>query len=363
MKRKKKVVLGMSGGVDSSVAAWRLKESGYEVIGLFMNNWVDGDDCNAADDFTDVRRVCMQLDIPYYSINLANEYKQQVFKNFLDEYKKGRTPNPDILCNREIKFGHFYEKAMGLGADYIATGHYARVRSIKGEYRLLKGRDISKDQSYFLYAINIDRLSKVLFPIGEMYKTKIREIAKSLGLATAEKKDSTGVCFIGPKDFHNFLGKYIPSTVGQIQTITGEIVGSHKGVIHYTLGQRHGLGIGGNKLHKGKPWFVVDKDMRKNVLIVDQGDSPELYQIGLVATNLNWLIPPGDLSPTFMCTAKCRYRQVDQDAQVTLNADGTCTVKFEKKQRAVTPGQSIVFYKDDICLGGGIINSTERAFE
>jgi tRNA-specific 2-thiouridylase len=277
-RKKERVVVGMSGGVDSSVAALLLKEQGYEVIGLFMKNWDDTDEtghCTAAEDFEDVRRVASHLGIPYYSVNFEKEYAERVFSYFLEEYRRGRTPNPDILCNREIKFGEFLNKALQLGADRIATGHYARLAEEGGEYRLLRGADPDKDQSYFLYALNQEQLSKAIFPIGHLRKREVREIAEKAGLPTAKKKDSTGICFIGERNFKEFLSQYLPAQPGEMRTLSGEYKGRHDGLMYYTLGQRRGLGIGGSGT--GEPWFVVGKDLEKNILYVEQGrDHPAL---------------------------------------------------------------------------------------
>lgn len=360
MKKKPeetRVVLGMSGGVDSSVAALLLKQQGYDVIGIFMKNWDDSDEfghCSAEADFQDVRRVCDQLDIPAYSVNFEEEYAEKVFKYFLDEYKKGRTPNPDVMCNREIKFGEFLEKALELDADYIATGHYARVNYIDGEYQLLRGVDNNKDQSYFLNALNQYQLSKAMFPIGNLTKLELRKIAEEAGLATAKKKDSTGICFIGERDFREFLGQFLPAQPGEIRTIDDEIIGAHQGLMYYTLGQRKGIGIGGQGT--GEPWFVVGKDLEKNILYVAQGgDHPSLYSKGLLATDVNW-ISQKEKGNRFTCTAKFRYRQPDQNITVLLCTDNTCEVIFEKPQKAITPGQAVVFYDGDVCLGGGTID-------
>jgi tRNA-specific 2-thiouridylase len=355
-----RVIVGMSGGVDSSVTAWLLKEQGYDVIGLFMKNWDDTDEfghCTATEDFEDVRRVCAQIGIPYYSVNFEKEYEQKVFQYFLDEYRKGRTPNPDVMCNREIKFGEFLNKAKQLGADYIATGHYAQIIEKEGKKYLARGADPNKDQTYFLYAVNKSQLLQAMFPIGHLNKAEVREIAEKVGLATAKKKDSTGICFIGEKNFREFLSHYLPAQPGEIRTLEGEYKGTHDGLMYYTLGQRQGLGIGGGK-GTGEPWFVVKKDLVNNILYVTQGhDHEALYSKGLIATDINWL---GDENPDmpFECTAKCRYRQKDIAVKVYPQADGTYRVEFKEPQRAVTPGQSIVFYHNEICLGGGIIDQT-----
>ncbi|NLY10536.1 MAG: tRNA 2-thiouridine(34) synthase MnmA [Firmicutes bacterium] len=352
---KERVVVGMSGGVDSSVAALMLKRAGYEVIGVFMKNWDDTDEfgvCTAEEDYADVRRVCDQIGIPYYTVNFEKEYWEKVFQYFLDEYKRGRTPNPDVMCNKEIKFKVFLEKALSLEADWLATGHYAQVKFDGKEYQLLRGKDKKKDQSYFLCMLQQFQLEKTLFPIGHLTKEEVREIAIKEGLATAKKKDSTGICFIGEKDFKEFLSNYLPAQPGEIQTEDGEVKGRHDGLMYYTLGQRKGLGIGG----KGEPWFVVDKDLKRNVLVVAQGqDHHALYSKGLIATDLQWVSeqgPPKELE----CTAKFRYRQDDQLVSVTFLENGICEVNFAKPQRAITPGQVVAFYDGEQCLGGAIID-------
>lgn len=357
--RNTRVVLGMSGGVDSSVAALLLKEQGYEVIGIFMKNWDDTDEfghCTAEEDAEDVRKVCSHIGIPYYTVNFEKAYYDKVFAYFLDEYRRGRTPNPDVMCNREIKFGDFLRKAMELGADYIATGHYARVGQRDGIHRLLRGVDANKDQTYFLNALNQAQLSKALFPIGHLPKSEVRSIAEQAGLPTAKKKDSTGVCFIGERDFKQFLSQYLPAQPGEMRTLTGELKGRHDGLMYYTLGQRQGLGIGGSG--SGEPWFVAGKDLQNNILYVVQGDHPSLYSTALTATDLNWIsgtFPTGPIK----CKAKFRYRQPDQGVTVTLLEPGRCRVQFDSRQRAVTPGQAVVFYEGEECLGGGTIDQVE----
>lgn len=351
-----RVVVGMSGGVDSSVAALVLKESGHDVIGIFMKNWDDKDEtgaCTADADYDDVRRVCDQIDIPYYTVNFEREYWDRVFVYFLEEYKKGRTPNPDVMCNKEIKFKAFLEKAMQLEADFLATGHYAQIGQQDRLCTLLRGRDGGKDQSYFLYTLNQSQLSKTLFPIGHMTKAEVRAKAMQANLATAGKKDSTGICFIGEQDFKQFLSRYLPARPGEMRTLKGELKGYHDGLMYHTLGQRKGLGIGG----AGEPWFVVGKDLPANVLLVAQGqEHPALYTEGLRATDLSWI--SGRLpSASFECTAKFRYRQPDQNVTVRLVEIGV-EVLFHKKQRAITPGQAVVFYDGPICLGGGTIEET-----
>ena len=348
-----RVVVGMSGGVDSSVAALVLKEAGYDVIGIFMKNWDERDEngvCTADADYDDVRRVCDQIGIPYYTVNFEQEYWDRVFVYFLEEYKRGRTPNPDVLCNKEIKFRAFLEKAMELEADYLATGHYAQIGREDGCYTLLRGADANKDQSYFLYTLGQKQLSKTLFPIGHLTKEEVREKARQAGLATAEKRDSTGICFIGEKDFKEFLSRYLPAQPGEIRTVDGELKGYHEGLMYPTLGQRKGLGIGG----AGEPWFVVGKDLATNTLLVAQGrDHPALYSAGLKAEDVSWVRgePP---AARFECTAKFRYRQPDQAVAVQITEDGA-RVEFVKPQRAITPGQAVVFYQGPVCLGGGTI--------
>jgi tRNA-uridine 2-sulfurtransferase len=357
-----RVVVGMSGGVDSSVTALLLKQQGYDVIGVFMKNWDDTDEfgvCTAEEDAEDVRRVCDQIGIPYYTVNFEDEYRDKVFDYFLEEYRRGRTPNPDVMCNREIKFGEFLQKALELGADVIATGHYARVEHQDGEYRLMRGVDNNKDQSYFLHALNQSQLARAMFPIGHMNKPDVRRIAEEAGLATAKKKDSTGVCFIGERNFKEFLSQYLPAKPGNmVDLVTGDNKGRHDGLMYYTLGQRQGLGIGGSG--NGEPWFVADKDLEKNILYVVQGDShASLYSVGLIATEVNWIAPqaPGD---TLKCTAKFRYRQPDQGVTLTPLDDGTYRVDFDNPQKAITPGQAVVFYDGDICLGGGTIDRVHK---
>ena len=351
-----KVVVGMSGGVDSSVTAALLKEQGYEVIGLFMHNWEEDDEngvCTSVADYEDVKRVCNKLGIPYFSVNFSEEYMDRVFKYFVQEYEKGRTPNPDVLCNREIKFGPFLEYALNLGADFIATGHYAKVKRENGFTYLLKAKDTNKDQTYFLNQLSQEQLKKVIFPLGDLVKSDVRKIAEKYGLSTAEKKDSTGICFIGEKRFREFLKNYIPSKRGDIVDLNGKKIGEHDGVMYYTLGQRRGLNIGGKKDGNGKRWFVVDKDVKNNKLIVSQGEASELFSSGLVSYNINW-IPYKPESQEFECFAKFRYRQPDQKVKVSIQPDKVI-VTFNDRQRAVTPGQYVVFYDETKCLGGGVI--------
>lgn len=346
----------MSGGVDSSVTAHILKEQGYDVIGIFMKNWDDTDEfgvCTATEDYDDVIRVANQIGIPYYAVNFEKEYWDKVFTYFLDEYKLGRTPNPDVMCNKEIKFKAFLEHAESLGADFVATGHYAQVKKVGDEIELLRGVDNNKDQTYFLNQLSQDQLKKVMFPLGAMEKTEVREIAKKAGLATANKKDSTGICFIGERNFKQFLSEYLPAQPGEMRTLKGEVLGKHDGLMYYTIGQRHGLGIGGD----GEPWFVVGKDLKENVLFVEQGFHHEtLYSDSLIATDISFTTNAAK-PKTIECTAKFRYRQTDTKVIVHLREDGTAEVVFADPVRAITPGQAVVFYDGDICLGGGTIDT------
>ena len=352
-----RVVVGISGGVDSSVAAYLLKKAGHDVIGLFMINWDEEDgQCTAMEDYEDVKRVCDKIGIPYYSVNYAKEYYDRVFKYFLEEYKNGRTPNPDVLCNREIKFGPFLEKARSLGADMIATGHYAKSFKKDGLTYLCKAKDLTKDQSYFLNQLSQDQLSSVIFPLADIEKKEVREIAKVLGLSTAEKKDSTGICFIGERNFRKFLKQYLPAKSGEIRTLDDKVVGKHDGLMYYTIGQRHGLNLGGTHNGNGERWFVVKKDLKNNVLYVNQGECEELFSNGLIATDMNW-IPKIPTKKEFECLAKFRYRQPDQEVKVTVLENYKIKVDFKKKQRAIAEGQFVVLYTSDgLCLGGGIID-------
>ncbi|QYN46990.1 tRNA 2-thiouridine(34) synthase MnmA [Gilliamella sp. ESL0405] len=356
---RKKVVVGMSGGVDSSVSAYLLQQQGYDVVGLFMKNWEEDDTeeyCSAAVDLADAQAVCDKLNIKLHTINFAAEYWDNVFEHFLSEYKAGRTPNPDILCNKEIKFKAFLEYAAeDLGADYIATGHYVRKRENGDQVQLLRGIDNNKDQSYFLYTLSKDQVRQSLFPVGELEKPQVREIAKQLGLATAAKKDSTGICFIGERKFSDFLARYLPAQSGVIRTVDGEVIGKHQGLMYHTLGQRKGLGIGGLKQADDTPWYVVDKDIENNELIVAQGHNhPALFSNGLIAKQLHWVDRQVVTQP-FRCTVKTRYRQQDIACQVTPLGEDTIEVLFDQPVAAVTPGQSAVFYQGEVCLGGGII--------
>ncbi len=357
----KTVVVGMSGGVDSSVAAALLKEQGYSVIGLFMHNWEEDDEdgcCTAVSDYEDVKRVCNKLDIPYYSVNFAKEYRERVFSYFLAEYSAGRTPNPDVLCNREIKFGPFLEYALKLGADYIATGHYCDIEHKNGVHYLLKAADQNKDQTYFLNQLNQSQLERVLFPLGKLQKPEVRRIANKYGFSTADKKDSTGICFIGERKFREFLKNFIPAKAGRIVDLEGNVVGEHEGVMYYTLGQRRGLNLGGISGTNGGRWFVVDKDVKKNLLIVSHGDETPLYSVSLEASTINW-IPNVPTEKTFECYAKFRYRQPEQKVKVTI-LNNLVKVDFFEPQRAVTPGQFVVFYNNNMCLGGGIIEKVNK---
>lgn len=355
---KETVVVGMSGGVDSSVAALLLKEQGYKVIGLFMQNWEEENEdgcCTAEEDYADVRRVANLLDIPYYTVNFSKEYVKRVFSYFLAEYKAGRTPNPDVLCNREIKFGPFREYAKNLGADYIATGHYCDILHEGGIHYLLKAKDAGKDQTYFLNQLSQEQLSDVLFPLGKLRKEEVRRIAEENGLATAHKKDSTGICFIGERNFRKFLQTYIPAKKGLIKTCDGRVLGEHCGTMYYTLGQRKGLNIGGQKDDEGR-WFVVEKDAANNILYVAHGSEEKLYSEGLIMKNANWIpFPPAQKE--FRCTGKFRYRQPEQGCTVRIR-EGEIEVWFDEKQRAITEGQFAVFYDGEKCIGGGVI---ERA--
>ncbi len=351
---KKTVVVGMSGGVDSSVAALLLKEQGYNVIGLFMKNWEDDSEgeCTAEEDYSDVRRVCNLLDIPYYTVNFSKEYMDRVFKYFLEEYKAGRTPNPDVLCNREIKFGPFKDYAISLGADYIATGHYCGVKHDGNVHYLLKCKDTNKDQTYFLNQVSQSQLSNVLFPLQNLLKPEVRKIAEENGLVTAGKKDSTGICFIGERNFKQFLMNYIPAQEGDIKTYDGKVLGKHSGLMYYTIGQRRGLDVGGVKGDDGR-WFVIEKDLKNNILYVAHGEEDKLYSKALEMKSCNFM-PGTPNKKSFECTAKFRYRQDEQKVLVNIKDDGIL-VEFENKQRAITEGQYAVFYLNEYCLGGGVI--------
>lgn len=356
--KKQRVIVGMSGGVDSSVAAFLLKQQGWEVIGLFMKNWEDDDTdeyCSSRQDFLDAASVTDLLEIPLEVVNFSAEYKDRVFNQFLAEYRAGRTPNPDVWCNSEIKFQAFLDHALRLGADRIATGHYAQVRNIGGLFQLLKGEDGNKDQSYFLYRLNQQQLSRTLFPVGHLYKHEVRNIAREQGLSNAAKKDSTGICFIGERPFREFLKHYLPTEPGAICTLDGKTVGTHQGLMYYTIGQRQGLGIGGTADGNEQPWFVADKDMTQNILYVVQGhDHPALFHAGLVADSLSW-ISGSSPRPHWVYAAKIRYRQTDAPCAILRIEQDSCQIGFAARQWGITPGQSVVVYESKVCLGGGII--------
>lgn len=356
---KTRVVVGMSGGVDSSVTALMLKEQGYDVIGIFMKNWDDTDEfgvCTATEDYKDVAAVADQIGIPYYTVNFEKEYWDRVFEYFLAEYRAGRTPNPDVMCNKEIKFKAFLDYAMELGADYVATGHYAQVsRDEDGTVRMLRGADNNKDQTYFLSQLSQEQLAKTMFPLGHLEKPEVRRIAEEAGLATAKKKDSTGICFIGEKNFKEFLGNYLPAQKGRMVTLDGRDMGEHTGLMYYTIGQRGGLGIGGQHGGDNEPWFVVGKDLATNTLYVGQGFHNEhLYSTSLDASQLSFT---KEMPEKFEleCTAKFRYRQPDTKIKVKVDGD-KAVVEFYEPVRAITPGQAVVFYDGEECLGGGLID-------
>jgi tRNA-specific 2-thiouridylase len=363
-----KVIVGMSGGVDSSVSAYLLKEQGYQVEGLFMKNWEEDDTdeyCAAATDLKDAQEICDKLGIKLHTINFASEYWDNVFEYFLAEYKAGRTPNPDIMCNKEIKFKAFLEFACeDLGADYIATGHYVQREFRDGHWKMIRGLDNNKDQSYFLYTLDEKQLAQTLFPVGHIEKPEVRAIAEKAELITHDKKDSTGICFIGERKFKDFLGQYLPAQPGIIESAEGEAVGHHDGLMYHTLGQRKGLRIGGLANAGEEPWYVVEKDLLRNVLIVGQGHNhPRLFSKGLIANQLHW-VDRQDLSEPIKCTVKTRYRQLDVNCTVIpmeLTEDSQeYQINFDEDQSSVTPGQSVVFYQGDVCLGGGIINTLIR---
>ena len=359
MERKGTVVVGMSGGVDSSVAALLLREQGYDVVGLYMVNWEEEGEygcCTAEQDYDDVRRVCNKLDIPYYTVNFAKEYRERVFQYFLEEYERGRTPNPDVLCNREIKFGPFKEYAKSLGADFVATGHYCAIdHAPDGLHYLLKAADANKDQTYFLNQVTQPQLEGVLFPLGGMLKPQVRAVAEKYGLSTAAKKDSTGICFIGERNFRKFLQSYLPAKPGRILTCDGRELGEHCGLMYYTLGQRKGLNIGGQKGDENPGrWFVVEKDLKNNILYVAHGDESRLYSRSCSVAGFNW-IPSAPTEEVFSCTAKFRYRQSEQEVRVRRTGADTAEIQFRSPQRAVTPGQYAVLYDGEKCLGGGVI--------
>ncbi|MBI4194790.1 MAG: tRNA 2-thiouridine(34) synthase MnmA [Betaproteobacteria bacterium] len=361
---QKRIVVGMSGGVDSSVAALLLKRQGYHVTGLFMKNWEDDDTdeyCASREDLVDAAAVADRIGIEIDAINFSAEYKERVFSEFLREYQAGRTPNPDVLCNAQIKFRAFLDHALALGADCIATGHYARVREIDGLFQLLKAEDGTKDQSYFLYRLNQTQLARTLFPLGGIYKREVREIARREGLPNHDKKDSTGICFIGERPFREFLNRYLPANPGDICSLEGDVVGRHMGLMYHTIGQRQGLGIGGRRDGDGDAWYVAGKDLPRNRLIVVQGhDHPALLAERLVATDLSWI---SGTAPhcQWVYGAKIRYRQKDAPCTLSRVDGGHCAIEFAEPQWAVTPGQSAVLYESQVCLGGGIIESSEKA--
>jgi tRNA-specific 2-thiouridylase len=365
-----RIIVGMSGGVDSSVAALLLRDRALvdpsqSIAGLFMTNWADdgSGDCRAEDDRRDAVAVCGRLGIPIHFRDFSKEYWAGVFEHFLAEYRAGRTPNPDVLCNREIKFKHFLDAARDLGAEFIATGHYARARERDGAWQLLRALDRSKDQSYFLHQLGQPQLAATLFPLGELIKTDVRRMAAEAGLPTAEKKDSTGICFIGERDFREFLAQYLPAKPGPMVTPDGRRIGEHPGVFFFTLGQREGLHIGGVRGFAAAPWFVVGKRVRDNTLIVDQGtDSPYLFSQRLWTETAHWIAGAAPAA-RFACTAQTRYRQQDEACEVDIRADGGLAVRFARPQRAVTPGQSLVLYDGELCLGGAVIAATDAALD
>ena len=366
MGKGKRVVVGLSGGVDSAVSAWLLKRQGWDVVGIFMKNWEDDDDdqhCSSRQDFLDAAAVADVIGIELEHVNFAAEYKDRVFAEFLREYQAGRTPNPDVLCNAEIKFKAFLDHAMRLGAEKIATGHYARVRETEGRFELLKGLDETKDQSYFLHRLTHAQLSQALFPVGELRKTEVRRLADEIGLPNAKKKDSTGICFIGERPFREFLNRYIAKEPGPIKDERGRVIGQHQGLSFYTLGQRQGLGIGGVKARGAQkgggehaPWFVARKDVEKNTLWVVQGhDHPWLQSLALQADDASWIAGPAPVPGGY--GSKTRYRQADSPCRLAAGANGAFELAFDQPQWAVTPGQSAVLYDGEICLGGGVIAS------
>lgn len=360
-----RVIVGVSGGVDSSVAALRLVQEKQSVAGLFMQNWADdgSGDCRAEDDRRDAVAVCGRLGIPFHFRDFSAEYWEGVFAHFLAEYAAGRTPNPDVLCNREVKFKHFLDAARELGAEKIATGHYARIAHVHGAAKLLRAVDRNKDQSYFLHQLGQAQLSATLFPVGELQKSDLRTIAREAGLPTHAKKDSTGICFIGERDFREFLGRYLPAKTGEMRDPSGQKIGEHPGVFYFTLGQREGLHIGGMRGRAAAPWYVVGKDVASNVLYVDQDSaSPYLHSTTLWSERAHWVQgdPPAD---RFQCTAQTRYRQTDEPCGVDVMQDGSLKVHFQNPQRAVTPGQSVVLYQGDECLGGAVIARTDAPLE
>ena len=358
--QNEKIIVGMSGGVDSSVSALLLQQQGFEVEGLFMKNWEEDDTeeyCSASVDLADAQQVCDKLNIPLHTVNFSSEYWDQVFEYFLQEYRSGRTPNPDIMCNREIKFKAFLEHAQSLGARRIATGHYVRSRKQNHETQLLKGSDADKDQSYFLYALNQHQISHALFPVGDLEKGKVRRLAETHNFLIFDKKDSTGICFIGERKFKDFLQRFIPAQPGIIESIDGKPLGEHSGLMYYTIGQRQGLGIGGTTDGSESPWYVVEKQLATNTLVVAQGHHhPLLYNSSCSIGELHWISRP-EIELPYACSAKIRYRQQDEACNIISIDGSTAVVEFEHPQRAITPGQALVFYQRDICLGGGTIES------
>ena len=355
--KKKRVVVGMSGGVDSAVSAALLKEQDFDVVGLYMSNWKETDPngcCTGEQDWTDVRYVCDKIGIPYYSVDFSKQYMDNVFKLFVEEYKKGRTPNPDVLCNREVKFGPFADFARELGADYIATGHYCKVRHDGDMHYLLRAKDDNKDQTYFLNQVSSHQLRDVIFPLGNLTKPEVRELALKFDIPVAKKKDSTGICFIGERNFRQFLSQYIPMKDGDIVTQDGKVVGRHHGVYFYTLGQRRGLGIGGSADGNGERWFVLGKDVANNRLIVSQGEDDILFKDGLVTEGFNFITPAP--AKEFDCEVRIKHRQPLQRAHLSVLDNGDTRIVFNEKQRAIAEGQYAVVYYGDICLGGGVIN-------
>ncbi len=354
------MILGLSGGVDSAVAAILLQQAGADVQAVHMTNWDDDDGyCRAAEDLQDARRVSEELGIPLHPANFAKQYRQQVFDYFLDEYRAGRTPNPDVLCNREIKFGVFRDYATRLGGELLATGHYARTGCVDGQGALYKGADASKDQSYFLHAVSAEAFATAVFPLGDLQKSDVRQIARDYGLAVHDKKDSTGICFIGERPFREFLGNYLPAQPGAMKTPGGEEVGRHEGLMFYTLGQRQGLRIGGRNDRSEAPWYVVAKDLEHNALIVEQGEHELLFSERIVAIDTSWIgTPPDGLNDGLRCTAKIRYRQEDQACVVMPLDASKIEVRFDAPQKAAAPGQFVVFYDAARCLGGAVIDQT-----